>query len=444
MIDTYRKELKYFLILSITGISFFLAQVPREEFGLTFLLFTLAFAGMLGLFFLSGEKISCRKTLLAGLLLRFAVFWFVPNWSDDFVRFLWDGELLKSGQNPYTLTPREWQEANVNPDNAYGNQLFENLNSPDYYSVYPPLNQAIFWLGAKASMGFVWNGYYAIRLILLLGEIGVFLLLWKLLAAFQLPQKQIFWYWLNPLVIMEITGNLHFEGLVLLFLLASLLAIQKQKMGLSGGFWGLAIGMKLLPMMLGPAFLAFSKTRKSLGFWAGTALAFFICFTPLLIDNSWVNFFQSLQLYQGKFEFNASVYYLVREIGFWVEGYNVIGFVIPYFSASTVMLIAYFSWKRQPKSLPELMDLVVLIYLVYLMLQPVVHPWYILPALGLSVLRGKVTFLLWSFGVVFSYQAYGNANFQEKFLFLMLEYSLVAVGIYLDYFLLKRKPNFAS
>jgi len=444
LIDTYRKELKYFLILSITGISFFLAQVPREEFGLTFLLFTLAFAGMLGLFFLSGEKISCRKTLLAGLLLRFAVFWFVPNWSDDFVRFLWDGELLKSGQNPYTLTPREWQEANVNPDNAYGNQLFENLNSPDYYSVYPPLNQAIFWLGAKASMGFVWNGYYAIRLILLLGEIGVFLLLWKLLAAFQLPQKQIFWYWLNPLVIMEITGNLHFESLVLLFLLASLLGIQKQIMGLSGGFWGLAIGMKLLPMMLGPAFLAISKTRKSLGFWAGTALAFFICFIPLLIDNSWVNFFQSLQLYQGKFEFNASVYYLVREIGFWIEGYNVIGFVIPYFSAATVMLIAYFSWKKQPRTLAELVDLIVLIYLVYLLLQPVVHPWYILPALGLSVLRGKVTFLLWSFGVVFSYQAYGNANFQEKFLFLMSEYSLVAVGIYLDYFLLKRKPNFAS
>lgn len=425
----------------MTGILFFLAKVSREEFGLTFLLFTFAFAGMLGLFFLSGEKLSFRKTLLAGLLLRFAVFWFVPNWSDDFVRFLWDGELLKMGQNPYELTPREWQEGNFDPENAYLNQLFENLNSPDYYSVYPPLNQAIFWLGAKASMGFVWNGYYAIRVILLLGEIGVFLLLWRLLADFQLPKKQIFWYWLNPLVIMEVTANLHFEGLVLLFLLASLLAIQKQKMGLSGGFWGLAIGMKLLPMMLGPAFLALGKTRKSLWFWIGTALAFFVCFTPLLIDSSRVNFSQSLQLYQGKFEFNASVYYLVREIGFWVEGYNVIGYVIPYFSAATVILIGYFSWKRQPNTLPELVDLIVLIYLVYLLLQPVVHPWYILPALGLSVLRGKVTFLLWSFGAIFSYQAYGNADFQEKFLFLILEYGLVALGIYLDYFSKRNKTT---
>lgn len=422
-------------------ILFFISQVPREAFGLTFLLFSMAFAGLAGLFFLAGEKLSFRKILLAGLLLRLAVFPFAPQWSDDFVRFLWDGELLKIGQNPYDQTPREWQEGNIDPDNAYRNLLFENLNSPDYYSVYPPLNQAIFWLGAQASMGFVWNGYYVLRLVLLLGEIGVFILLWKLLMAFQFSAKRIFWYWFNPLVIMEVTGNLHFEGLVLLFLLASLLAIQKQKIGLSGGFWGLAIGMKLLPLMLGPAFLAFEKSRRSVWFWAGTTLAVIVCFIPLLIDESWVNFAQSIKLYQGKFEFNASIYYLVREVGYWIEGFNVIGYVIPYFSVATIILIGYFSWKRQPKSIFELLDLMVLIYLVYLLLQPVVHPWYILPALGLSVIRGKLTFLLWSFGAIFSYQAYGNADFQEQYIFLILEYGLVVLGIYLDYFSKRNKTT---
>jgi hypothetical protein len=193
LISAIKKHLDSVLILSMTGILFFLAQVPRDEFGLTFFPFTLAFVGMIGLFFLSGEKISFRKILLAGLLLRFAVFWFAPQWSDDYVRFLWDGELLKLGQNPYELTPKEWQEGNFDPENAYLNQLFENLNSPDYYSVYPPLNQAVFWLGAKVAQGVVWKGYFTFRLLLILGEIGVFLLLWRLLAAFQLPQKQIFW-----------------------------------------------------------------------------------------------------------------------------------------------------------------------------------------------------------------------------------------------------------
>lgn len=425
----------------MSGILFFLAQVPREAFGLTFLQFSMAFAGMVGFYFLAGQKLSFRKILLAGLLLRLAVFPFAPQWSDDFVRFLWDGELLKIGQNPYDQTPQEWQEGNVDSENAYLDQLFDNLNSPDYYSVYPPLNQAIFWLGAQASMGFVWNGYLTLRLILLLGEIGVFVLLWKLLMAFQLPVKRIFWYWLNPLVIMEVTGNLHFEGLVLLFLIASIWAIQKGKLGLAGSFWGLAVGMKLLPLMLGPAFLAYEKSRKSVMFWTGTTLAIVIGFTPLLIDSSWVNFAQSLQLYQGKFEFNASVYYLVREVGYWIEGYNVIEYVIPYFSAATIILIGYFSWKRQTKTLLELIDLMVLIYLVYLILQPVVHPWYILPALGLSVILGKMTVLLWSFGAIFSYQAYGNADFQEQSIFLILEYGLVVLGIYLDYFSKKMKPN---
>ncbi|WP_187177655.1 glycosyltransferase family 87 protein [Algoriphagus sp. AK58] len=425
----------------MSGILFFLARVPRESFGLTFLLFSMAFAGMAGLFFLAGEKLSFRNVLFAGLLLRLAVFPFAPQWSDDFVRFLWDGEMLKIGQNPYSQTPQEWQKENFDPENAYLNQLFDNLNSPDYYSVYPPLNQAIFWLGAKASMGFVWNGNYTLRLILLLGEIGVFVLLWKLLMAFQLPTKRIFWYWLNPLVIMEITGNLHMEGLVLLFLLASIWAIQKVKLGLSGGFWGVAIGIKLLPLMLGPSFLVYEKSRKSAWFWVGTGLTTLISFTPLFIDSSWVNFLQSLQLYQGKFEFNASIYYLLREVGYWIEGYNTIAFLTKILSLFTVILIWYFSLKRQPKSLLELVDLMVLIYLVYLILQPVVHPWYILPALGLSVLRGKLTFLLWSSGAIFSYQAYGNPDFQEQSIFLILEYGLVVLGIYLDYFSKKMKPH---
>ena len=160
-----------------------------------------------------------------------------------------------------------------------------------------------------------------------------------------------------------------------------------------------------------------------------------------MIESSWYNFLQSLKLYQGKFEFNGSIYYLVREIGFWIEGYNVIGYVMPYFSAATVILIGYFSWKRQPNSLPELVDLMMLIYLVYLLLQPVVHPWYMIPALGLSILTRKVTFLLWSFGVIFSYHAYGNGDFQENSLFLILAYSLVTVGIYLDYFSKRIKPH---
>jgi hypothetical protein len=235
-------------------------------------------------------------------------------------------------------------------------------------------------------------------------------------------------------VIMEITGNLHFEGLVLLLLLGSILALIKQKDGLSGGFWGLSVGMKLLPLMLIPTFFSFPKTRKSIAFWIGSALALVLSFAWLLFDDSWIYFHQSLKLYQGKFEFNASIYYLLREVGFWIKGYNVIGELTPILSGITLAGILYFSWKRKSENLLKLVDLWVLIYMFYLLLQPVVHPWYLIPGFGLSLFTDKKAFLIWTFAVIFSYQAYGDVNYHESPIFLSIEYSLLFVGIYWDYF----------
>lgn len=431
--------LKYLTVLLMTVLFFVLAQVPRTEFWWTLSIFALLFAGMVFLFFLSEEKVNPTKIFWAGILLRLAVFGFAPQWSDDVYRFLWDGELLEMGENPYLKTPNEWQRGNQNAVDAELKLLFQNLNSPDYYSVYPPLNQAVFWFGAKASMGIAWNGFMGLRLILLLGEIGVFFLLLRLLHTFQKPENLLILYWFNPLVILEITGNFHFEGLVLLFLLFCIAALKRKKMALSGGFWGLAIGMKLLPLMLAPTFLFFTNTRRRIAFWAGGGLALILSFAWLWLDQSYLNFLQSLRLYQGKFEFNASVYYLFREVGFWVQGYNIIGVLTKILSLGTLVAIVFFSWKKKASTLPELVDLWVLIYLIYLILQPVVHPWYLIPALGLSLLTNKNTFLIWTFASIFSYQAYGNPDFKENPLFLFIEYALVFAVIFLDYFLPKSK-----
>jgi Gpi18-like mannosyltransferase len=254
------------------------------------------------------------------------------------------------------------------------------------------------------------------------------------LARFDLSQKQVIFYWFNPLVILEVVGNLHFEGLVLFFLVASLAAFSRQKLGFSGMFWGLAVSLKLLPVLFAPAFLFWKQTRKSVGFWGmaiGTGL---LCFLPLLVGGTWQNFFESLQLYQGKFEFNASVYYLLREIGNWLVGFNTIGLLTKFGMLITVAGVIWMSWKRSQATNQGFVELLVQLYLLYFLLQPVVHPWYLLPGLGLSVLTRQWTFLLWSFGAIFSYQAYSQNPVQEHALFLMLEYGLVLLGLYLDYF----------
>jgi alpha-1,6-mannosyltransferase len=430
----FKSVLKVASLLLLGTALILLAQVPRENFPLTFVLFAVAFGAMLGCYFLSDSKFSFWWILGVGLLFRGSLFFFAPQWSEDGVRFLWDGELLRQGQNPYQMTPAQVQEQQGAGEAGYRSQLFEELNSPHYYSVYPPLNQVLFWGAAQFAQGQLEKGYLALRLLLLLGEVGVFSLLCWLLARFDIPQKQVIFYWFNPLVILEVVGNLHFEGLVLFFLVASLAAISRHKLGFSGMFWGLAIGMKLLPLLFVPAFLLWKQTRKSVGFWGMAIATGLLCFLPLGLGGAWQNFFQSLQLYQGKFEFNASVYYLLREVGNWLVGFNTIGILTKFGMVITVSGVIWMSWKRSKATNQGFVELLVQLYLLYFILQPVVHPWYLLPGLGLSVLTRQWTFLLWSFGAIFSYQAYSQNPVQEQALFLMLEYGLFLLGLYLDYF----------
>jgi alpha-1,6-mannosyltransferase len=160
-----------------------------------------------------------------------------------------------------------------------------------------------------------------------------------------------------------------------------------------------------------------------------------------LYFDAWKNFFQSLQLYQGKFEFNASLYYLVRAVGYELAGYNTIGYLTKVGMVITVIGVGWLSWKQSTSTVQGIVGLWVQLYLLYFLLQPIVHPWYVLPGLGLSLLIRQWTFVLWSFGVIFSYQAYGQNPVQEQPLFLMLEYGLVLLGLYLDYFRKQRTSN---
>lgn len=428
------------LALLMLALTYFLGNlVPRTDFQTTLGIFVLLFGLMMLIFSLSEEKTPWFFIFIAGLLIRFSLFLAIPQWSDDYARFLWDGELIRMQENPYAETPRQFLENHPQETTEILNQLFPLLNSPDYYSVYPPLNQGVFWLAAKASNGLIANGIISLRLLIILGEIAVFMLFLKLFKAFQKPTKLLWLYWINPLVILEITGNLHFEGLVLLLLLASIFAFQKNLESLSGGFWGFAVGMKLLPMIMIPAWYFFSKTRKNMLFWAGAILALIISLGWFFISAAGANFMQSLSLYQGKFEYNASIYYLLREVGFWIQGYNTIATLTKILSLTTLVAIIYFSWKKKPQTIPELVDLWVLVYLIYLILQPVVHPWYLIPAFGLSLLTNRNTFLVWTFAAIFSYQAYGNPDFKENPLFLFVEYALVFAVTFLDYFLPKQK-----
>ena len=71
-----------------------------------------------------------------------------PNLSDDIYRFVWDGNLIGLNINPYGSMPSELVGQN-NP--GLSMDLYAQMNSPDYYTIYPPVTQLIFYISTWFS-----------------------------------------------------------------------------------------------------------------------------------------------------------------------------------------------------------------------------------------------------------------------------------------------------
>lgn len=72
-----------------------------------------------------------------------------------------------------------------------------------------------------------------------------------------------------------------------------------------------------------------------------------LLFAPLPL---WKNLLQSANLYYQKFEFNASIYYLLRQIGFWWYGYNTIAFLGKALAVLAIAGIFFICWLEKKLS----------------------------------------------------------------------------------------------
>lgn len=365
------------------------------------------------------SEIGFNRLLIIGLLCRLALLPHTPTLSDDFYRFLFDGHLLIHGINPYVYLPTEALQLISGESVPFMHKLLGEMNSASYYSIYPPLHQAFFAWAALGGESLLWN-LVLLRVPLILGEIGVVFLLWKLLPLWNQQASNLLLYWFNPLVILEITGNLHFEGLVLLGLLGSLWCYKTSKPMLSASLWTFAIGIKLVPAILGAVWLRAYHPIKQKVFWITAASLSFLVLLPLFQKDVFFNFYQSFRLYQSSFEFNASIYYILRFISsFWLD-YNPIGTLGPSLSILAIMGIVVFAWLK-PKSM-DLASAFVGTYVIYLLMQTTIHPWYIIPLFGSSLLTRLKSPLLWTYVIFLSYSAYATDPAQESTAILLVQY----------------------
>ena len=396
----------------------------------------------------------------------------IPNLSQDFYRFIWDGRIILEGFNPYLFTPESFIGQDEFPISK-AQQLFNDMGTlnASHYSNYPPINQLCFTIAALFANKSVLGSVVLMRLLIIAADFGTFHLGKKLLNRLNLPLHHIFWYVLNPFIIIELTGNLHFEGVMIFFLVLSLYLLHLGKWQWAAVVLGLSISVKLIPLIFLPLFfqwLASSslsnrtsttpvnvstnygrdsslllRMTRLISFYAIVISVVLLLFTPFYSSEFINNYTETIALWFNNFEFNGSLYYIAREIGYCFRGYNeiaVIGKTIPYLILLFVLLMTFF---RENKTTQQLITALLLSLSFYYFTATTVHPWYIATLLILSVFTHYKYPLVWSLFIILSYLAYLNTNKADKsenLWIIALEY-LIVYGVFIWEIFIKKLPK---
>ncbi len=399
-------------------------HLERSEFTKLFILYALLF--FLCYKLIQFEKWNFRVLLVLGLIFRLILFFSIPNLSQDFYRFLWDGHLVIAGQNPYLFTPADLPEDldSLIPLSEY---LLNGMGplSASHFSNYPPLSQLLYgvsvWLGGGKVMG----SLLVMRTILLLADLGIFYFGRKLLKLLNRSPHLIFWYFLNPLVIVELTGNVHFEGLMLFFLLYAVYLIHSGKWVPAALVMSLSVSVKLIPLMFLPLFFkTFGILRGGL-FNSMVVLGVLITAIPFLHPQFSENYTATLSLWFSNFEFNASIYNVVKNLGNRIdikpwEMIKTYGRIFPFL---VILWVGVLSCLKRNKTSGGLILSMLFILTFYFLLAPTVHPWYIISLVILCLFTDFRFPLVWSAALVLSYTAYRtDPEVVESMGFLIVEY----------------------
>jgi len=180
--------------------------------------------------------IACRLVALFG----------EPYLSSDIYRYVWDGVVQHAHISPYRYVPGDSVLSFLRAPNQH---VFDHINRRDYaHTIYPPAAQALFYLITWVSptvlfmktVMVVFEGVTMYALVVLLNHLGV-------------RREQTLLYAWCPILIWEIAGSGHLDSPAIAFIALALLARYRKQPILTGLFLGVAILLKLYPLVLFPA-----------------------------------------------------------------------------------------------------------------------------------------------------------------------------------------------
>lgn len=292
--------------------------------------------------------------ILFGILFRITLIPSIPSTSPDVYRYVWEGKVIYNGFNPYQYSP-ESNELKDLRDDVYSKVTFKHMSA-----IYPPAAQLTFLLAYTISG----NNLTGLKLIYLLCEIVTMIFLLKLLHLKKKNLNYILLYSWLPLPVMEYFINAHIDVVGIMFLILFIYFMEKDKMIISAIWFSLSFLIKLYPLFLLPLLIKKLKVQRFFYYILIFILTCAVFYFPFI--NSNLSVADALMKYINRWEFNASVYYLLTAFIPDREAARVICGILLLISIGCIAV--YFK---------DFMKGAVGVLLAVIIFSPVLYPWYL-------------------------------------------------------------------
>ncbi|MGA9508049.1 MAG: hypothetical protein WBV55_05315 [Candidatus Sulfotelmatobacter sp.] len=351
-----RGEPSFLILLGISGIAYVLAI--RE--------------------FFSAPRFP-RRVILVGLAL--AALWHLPfllkppGSDDDIHRYLWDARVQRLGYNPYIVVPNDPALAGLHtPDTR-------TLNNPYLPSPYPA-GAELFFRAVTA----IHESIFTLKVAFLICDLAIVFVLLDILRRSGQGAHWVLAYAWNPLLAIEVAGSGHIDIVGVLLLLVSFAALGRRWRAVAALAFGLAVAVKLLPIVLLPLYWKRVRIRDA----ALAAAVVGVLYIPFL-NHGWIPL-GSLGTYVHSFRFNDPVFAALERVAApeLAAGLAVlVGFLTAIWmrSTATASSPAAFAWPMAAS----------------LLCAPVVYPWYLLWLLPFLRSASTVPLVIWTVSIIPTY-----------------------------------------
>jgi hypothetical protein len=350
-----------------------------------------------------------KRVVVIGLVL--AAIWHIeflriPSAAgEDIHRYVWDGRLQRLGYNPYVVIPSDPAVKGLHTSET------RNMSSPDLPSPYPPGAQLFF-----RAVTAIRESTFALKTAFVICDFAIAFLLLDMLRYNRRGAHLVLAYAWNPLLALEVAGSGHLDILGALLLLVSVAALGRRWRTIAAVAFGLAIAVKLLPIVLLPLYWKRIRIRDS----ALAATVVGLLYVPFLRHGRIS--IGSLGTYVQSFRFNGPIFAMLNHIA------------SPQLLVGLAVLVGFITaiWIRNatPAWSPEAVAWPMAASLLF---SPVVFPWYLLWLMPFVTSASTLLIIIWTVSIIPTYimwhlRALGRPWGPLPGWVMLLEYGCVALA----------------